>query len=163
MSATAQVLFQRFWFITSMREFSVQDVCASSLFLATKIEEHPLSLRDLINVFDYVLQLDRWNARGAGGGWWSLRCSRSQPVLQSSDNDSANGQQFRWQPHSHGSSTYFKLRDAILVHEMHLLKRLGFQIEVQLPYSCLINYLNVLDLEKDRAVVQRCWSICTDM
>ncbi|CAO1629132.1 unnamed protein product [Parajaminaea phylloscopi] len=158
-SATAQVLFQRFWFVTSMRQFSVQDVSAGSLFLASKVEEHPLRLRDLINVFDYLLQKDRWCSRRVGGGPWSDR--RGSRLHHGAGESERKG--FEWQPHSYHSSTYHDYRDSIVVHEMQLLKRLGFQLEAQLPYSSLINYLNVLELGRDKTIVQRCWSICTDM
>src|SRR5882762_8525911 len=72
--ATAQILFHRFWFVTSMKQFGigvrravhiipittltliVQDVGMGALYLASKLEECPLRMRDLINVYDLLLQ-----------------------------------------------------------------------------------------------------------
>lgn len=161
-SATAQVLFQRFWYVSSLRQFSTRDVSVASLYLATKVEEHPVSLRKLINIYDYLLQKDEWNARRAGGGWWTRQTRRSPVKIVATDAD-VSPAKFEWQPHSYQSSTFYEHRDALVVHEMQLLKRLGFQLQTQLPYSFLVNYLNVLELGQKKAVVQECWSICTDM
>lgn len=38
-----------------------QDVSAGSLFLASKLEEKPARVRDIINVYDYLLQLISWS------------------------------------------------------------------------------------------------------
>lgn len=172
-NAVAQVLFQRFWYASSMRQFSVSDVSVAALFLATKVEEYPIRLRDLINVFDYFLQKDRWAAQRSDRGPWRLsgahttsgEIATNEPSSSSSQARTANTQQetFSWKPHSYHSTVYYGYRDSLVVHEMQILKRLGFQLESQLPYSTLINYLNVLELGKARDIVQRCWSICTDM
>ena len=57
----------------------------------------------------------------------------------------------------------YDFKDSLVVHEMQTLKRLGFQLEAQLPYSTLVNYLQILGLGKERDVVERCWAIVTDM
>lgn len=169
-TATAQVIFQRFWFVTSMRQFSVADVSAACLYLATKIEEHPVPVRKLINVFDYTLQHDRWRMQSPDELPWRTRGKSRR------SKGTSNGQQdttstptrqhdanFHWQPHSYQSSVFHDYKDSLVVHEMQILKRLGFQLEAQLPYSTLVNYLQILGLGKDKEVVERCWAIVTDM
>ena len=54
-------------------------------------------------------------------------------------------------------------QDALFTAEMHILKNLGFQVEVALPYSLAINYLQILDLSRHDEVPQRVWNYCNDM
>ena len=74
--ATAQVLFQRFYYVSSLSSFGVhvcdvgmtwyscQDISISALYLSSKLNETPLKIRDLINVYilltsrlDHILSL----------------------------------------------------------------------------------------------------------
>lgn len=43
-----------------------------------------------------------------------------------------------------------------------MLKRLGFNMQVDLPYSHVINYLKILDLVFVDDIAQLCWSILND-
>lgn len=52
--ATAQILFQRFYFTTSFRKTSVRSVILGSLFLACKLEESPRKVRDFINAYGWL-------------------------------------------------------------------------------------------------------------
>jgi hypothetical protein len=46
---------------------------------------------------------------------------------------------------------------------MQILKRLGFQVQVNLPYATMVNYLQLLGLTKSGlGVAQRAWSILND-
>lgn len=54
-------------------------------------------------------------------------------------------------------------QDALFEAEMHILKNLGFQVEVALPYSLVINYLQILDLSRHEDIPQRVWNYCNDM
>lgn len=54
-------------------------------------------------------------------------------------------------------------QDALYAAEMHILKKLGFQVEVSLWYSLAINYLQILDLSREEEVSQRVWSYCNDL
>jgi hypothetical protein len=54
--ATAQVLFQRFYFSKSFVNHDFEHVSMASLFLAAKIEENPRRVRDVINVFHLLKQ-----------------------------------------------------------------------------------------------------------
>jgi hypothetical protein len=44
------------------------------------------------------------------------------------------------------SETFYRTRDQVYISEMEILKALGFQTNVNLPYSLAINYLKVLDI-----------------
>lgn len=50
----------------------------------------------------------------------------------------------------------------ITASEMQILKRLGFNMQVDLPYNHLINYLRILDLVFEEDVAQTCWSVLND-
>lgn len=153
--AAAQILFQRFWFVTSMKQFGVgvsfpyptslvfvltlsQDIGMGALYLASKLEECPLRMRDLINVYDLLLQ----------------RATHS--VGPKSD------QPFHYYPMSYFGSTFYDLKDALVVSEMQILKRLGFNVHVVLPYGTLINYLRVLGLTSHQDASTRAWGYLND-
>ena len=54
-------------------------------------------------------------------------------------------------------------QDAMFTTEAHILKNLGFQVEVKLWYSLAINYLQILDLSRHEEVPQKVWTYCNDM
>ncbi|KAF8810170.1 cyclin-like protein [Phlegmacium glaucopus] len=136
--AAAQILFQRFWFVTSMKQFGVGDVGMGALYLASKLEECPLRMRDLINVYDLLLQ----------------RATHSL--------SSKAAEAFHYHPMSYFGSTFYDLKDALVVAEMQILKRLGFNVHVVLPYGTLINYLRVLDLTNREDACTRAWGYLND-
>ena len=53
--ATAQVMFHRFYARRSMRRFDVRHVATGALFLATKVEECPRKVRDVLGCFQHLL------------------------------------------------------------------------------------------------------------
>ncbi|EPQ58403.1 cyclin-like protein [Gloeophyllum trabeum ATCC 11539] len=135
--ATAQILFQRFWFVTSMKQFGIGDVGMGALYLASKLEECPLRMRDLINVYDLLLQ-------------------RAAHSLK------PEGKEFKYTPMSYFGNTFYDLKDALVVAEMQLLKRLGFDVHVVLPYGTLVNYMRLLDLTGREDAVSRAWGYLND-
>ncbi|KAF9458646.1 cyclin-like protein [Collybia nuda] len=135
--AAAQILFQRFWFVTSMKQFGVGDVGMGALYLASKLEECPLRMRDLINVYDLLLQ-------------------RAAHSLNSQSTE------FVYAPMSYFGTTFYDLKDALVVAEMQILKRLGFNVHVVLPYGTLVNYLRVLGLTSREDVCTRAWGYLND-
>jgi len=109
-----------------------------ALFLASKLEECPLRVRDLIYVYDLLLQ-------------------HSSHTL----NDKPDSE-FKYAPMSYFGSTFYDLKDALVVAEMQILKRLGFNVHVVLPYGTLINYLRVLGLTNREDVTARAWGYLND-
>lgn len=127
--ATAQVLFHRFWYVSSMRNFGVRDMSMGSLLLASKLEEVQVHIRDLVNVFDFMSQ-------------WRLHNEKDRPPAKRP----AEMSDFRYAPMGSYSEKYYDIKDAVLAAEMQLLKRLGFNVYVSLPHALMINYLQVLGL-----------------
>ncbi|PFH50055.1 hypothetical protein AMATHDRAFT_41115 [Amanita thiersii Skay4041] len=109
-----------------------------ALYLASKLEECPLRIRDLINVYDLLLQ--RANHQLSG-----------KPLAS-----------FTYAPMSYFGNTFYDLKDALVVAEMQILKRLGFNVQVVLPYGTLINYLRVLGLINREDVCRRAWGYLND-
>lgn len=109
-----------------------------ALYLASKLEECPLRIRDLINVYDLLLRR----------------------ATHSLDKDS--GKAFKYTPMSYFGSTFYDLKDALVVAEMQILKRLGFNVQVVLPYGTLINYMRVLGLISRKDACSRAWGYLND-
>ncbi|EFI28411.1 cyclin-L1 [Coprinopsis cinerea okayama7 len=138
--ATAQILFQRFWFVTSMRQFGVGDIGMGALYLSSKLEECPLRMRDIINVYDLLLQRATHSISPKG----------------------KSGQEFVYHPMSYFGDTFYQLKEALVVAEMQILKRLGFNVHVTLPYNTLINYLRLLGLGQNSELCTKAWGYLND-
>ncbi len=111
-----------------------------ALYLASKLEECPLRMRDLINVYDLLIQR-------------TAHPSHSSPL---------HTPEFKYVPMSYFGSKFYDLKDALVVAEMQILKRLGFQVHVVLPYGTLVNYLRVLGLISRTDVCTRAWGYLND-
>ncbi|GAA5963491.1 hypothetical protein JCM8115_003384 [Rhodotorula mucilaginosa] len=140
--ATAQVLFQRFWFVTSLKHFGIRDVGMGALFLASKLEESTLRIRDIINCYSYLSSLVAY-------------CS-NPPYPPPTSFES-------YDPMDYFATEFYDLKDALVIAEMQILKRLGFQTQCGLPYGHLVNYLQVLELTGEKQLVNRSWGFCDDM
>ncbi|KAH8926874.1 cyclin-like protein [Atractiella rhizophila] len=140
---TACTLYQRFFYVSSFRSFSAPDIALSSLFLASKLEESPLRIRDLINTFDYILDYIAWirEEETAGGssrkGW-------------------------KYETMGYHDPKYYEYRDEAAAGEMQILKRLGFHVSVQPSHPILANYLQVLSLVSHPTIPQDAWSLLND-
>ncbi|KAF8919660.1 cyclin-like protein [Mucidula mucida] len=128
--ATAQILFQRFWVVSSLLTFSVSDIAFGALYLSSKLEECAVRIRDLINIFHVLLHRD---TKG----------------------------KTRIEPMSYFGNTFYELKDRVVVAEMQILKRLGFNTSVVLPFGSLINYLRLLG-QDSKEVVQKAWGYLND-
>jgi len=105
-----------------------------ALFLASKLQESPLRMRDLINVYDVLLQ----------------RAAHDGPSP------------FVYRPMLYFDKVFYDLKEALVVAEMQILKRLAFNVHVVLPYGTLINYLQVLGLIKHPNACSRAWGYLND-
>ncbi|CAG8734405.1 11963_t:CDS:2, partial [Acaulospora morrowiae] len=45
---------------------------------------------------------------------------------------------------------------------MQILRRLGFDVHVQLPYGLMVNYLKVLELTEHEVIPQKAWGYLND-
>ena len=109
-----------------------------ALYLASKLEECPLSMRNLINVYDLLLQQAAFSLEG-------------KPEHE-----------FNYHPMSYFGNTFHDMKDALVVAEMQILKRLGFNVQVVLPYGTLVNYLRVLELTGREDAVEKAWGYLND-
>ncbi|KAF9354532.1 hypothetical protein BGX34_010959 [Mortierella sp. NVP85] len=57
---------------------------------------------------------------------------------------------------------FYNLKDAVVIAEMQILKKLGFNVHVQLPYAIMVNYLKVLELTEHPTIPQRAWGFMND-
>src|ERR1700731_3580653 len=108
-----------------------------ALYLASKLEECPLRMRDLVNVYDLLLQ----------------RIDHKSTDVQS---------EFKYTPMAYFGNTFYDVREALVVAEMQILKRLGFNVHVVLPYGTLVNYLRVLGLTGREDICTRAWGYLND-
>jgi len=61
------------------------------------------------------------------------------------------------------ATEFYDLKDALVIAEMQILKRLGFQTQCGLPYGHLVNYLKVLELNGEKELVNMAWGFLNDM
>ncbi|KAJ1968698.1 hypothetical protein IWQ62_001086 [Dispira parvispora] len=127
--ATAQVLLQRFYYVASITQFSVRDTMMACLFLASKLEECPRKVKDIINVFDYVVK-------------------RRRNLLIT--------------PLEMFSQAFYEMKNGLIIAELQLLKQLGFNVQVQLPYGLLVTYLQCLGLVHHPQIPQLAWNYLND-
>lgn len=119
-----------------------QDIGLGALFLASKLEESPLRIRDLVNTYSYLTEL-------------ISHCS-APPYPPASSFSS-------YVPMDYFATNFYDTKDALVIAEMQILKRLAFQTQCGLPYGHLINYLQVLELTKEDGLVAQCWGYLNDM
>lgn len=133
---TACVLFQRFYFVSSMRNFGIrvswfqrvdvplalrlksnigpdtQDIAGASLFLASKLEEHPIRIRDLINCFDYLLRLVAYEGKRLDAKSNSNGHSPALPATSS----------FVYKPMDYFAKEFYDWKDDLVIGESQILK-----------------------------------------
>lgn len=110
-----------------------------ALYLASKLEECPIRMRDLINVYDLLLSRARYSL------------STPTPIAP-----------FSYISMGYFAKEFYELKDALVVAEMQILKRLGFNVQVQLPYGTMVNYLRVLGFTSHDEIPQSCWDYLND-
>ncbi|KAJ1982815.1 hypothetical protein H4R34_001583 [Dimargaris verticillata] len=132
--ASAQVLLWRFFHVCSLTEFSLRDVAMGCLFLASKVEESPRKIKDIINVFDYVIKKQRQH----------------------------HHQQSAITPLEPFSQMFYDLKNGVTIAELQILRHLSFNVQVQLPYGLLVNYLQCLRLTSHSRVPQMAWNYLND-
>lgn len=143
--AVAQVFFQRFWFTSSMCDFSASEVAMGALLLSTKLEETQISLRLLINAFHFVEFHVRKRHPFPHEATVNDHCSETETGFPH-EKSSTKSTSATYHAPAYDSDELSRLRDAVVVSEMQILKRLGFHVQVTLPYALLANYLQALGL-----------------
>jgi len=125
--AQAIVIFMRFWLGPeggSLAEFGAEQVSAASLYLTTKLSAYPKSARSLVNVYAFLDSLPVT--------YFDLE------QLQKTGED-AKGYYV-------SEGTYERRRATLFTTEQRILRTLGFNTHVQLPYTLCITYMQALDI-----------------
>ncbi|CAJ0951757.1 unnamed protein product [Ranitomeya imitator] len=126
--ASGQVLFQRFFYSKSFVKHSMEHVSMACVHLASKIEEAPRRIRDVINVFHRLRQL--------------REKQKPSPLVLDQD--------------------YVNLKNQIIKAERRVLKELGFCVHVKHPHKIIVMYLQVLECERNKHLVQTSWNYMND-
>jgi hypothetical protein len=125
--AQAIVVFMRFWLGPeggSLAEYGAEQVSAASLYLSTKLSAYPKSARSLVNVYAYLDSLPTtfFDAED----------------LQQTGQDAVK--------YYVSEGTYERRRATLFTTEQRILRTLGFNLHVQLPYTLCITYMQALDI-----------------
>ncbi|KAH7087995.1 cyclin-like protein [Paraphoma chrysanthemicola] len=123
--AQAIIVFMRFWVGPdggSLVEFSAEQVSAASLYLTTKLSAYPKSPRSLVNVYAYLAS------------------------FPSTFIDPSDLQQKHAELYYVSEGTYERRRETLFSVEQRILRTLGFNVHVNLPYTLCITYLQALDV-----------------
>jgi len=125
--AQAIVIFMRFWLGPeggSLAEFGAEQVSAASLYLTTKLSAYPKSARSLVNVYAYLDSLP--------ATYFDME------QLQKTGEDATR--------YYVSEGTYERRRATLFTTEQRILRTLGFNTHVQLPYTLCITYMQALDI-----------------
>ncbi|THX60335.1 hypothetical protein D6D08_08768 [Aureobasidium pullulans] len=122
--AEAIIIFARFWLGPeggSLAEYHAKGVIAASVYLVTKPSAHPVSPRRLLSVLAYL--------------------NKVRPSL-----DIESASKFAPEDCFLSEGSYQDGRLALIHTEAQMLRILGYQTHVSLPYAICINYLQALDV-----------------
>ena len=92
------------------------------MYLTTKISAWPTSPRSIINVFAYLL------------------------AAESASGNALDGRRPAPDSYYVSEEEYYTLRARMMKHETIILRTLGFQLHISLPYVLCINYLQALEV-----------------
>ncbi|KIW08119.1 uncharacterized protein PV09_01054 [Verruconis gallopava] len=133
--AQAIVLFQRFWVGPeggSLHKHDVQDISAAALYLAAKLSALPKSPRSVVNTYAYL-------------GSFKATFVAPRAYAEASDAEA----------YYVSEGAYQVRREKLVANELLVLRTLGFDVHVALPYSLCVNYLQALDVFADRDAASR--------
>ncbi|GAB5576716.1 cyclin-L1 isoform X1 [Prionailurus iriomotensis] len=151
--ATGQVLFHRFFYSKSFVKHSFEIVAMACINLASKIEEAPRRIRDVINVFHHLRQLRGKRAtsyiyQSLGDVEWYIEMKLSS-----------------WQQTPSPlilDQNYINTKNQVIKAERRVLKELGFCVHVKHPHKIIVMYLQVLECERNQTLVQTAWNYMND-
>ncbi|XP_023934310.1 cyclin-L1 [Bicyclus anynana] len=126
--ATGQMYLQRFYYSKSFVRYPMETTAMGSIYLASKVEEKPCRIRDVINVFHHIKQV------------------RSQKTISALVVD----------------QNYIELKNQVIKAERRILKELGFCVHVKHPHKLIVVYLQLLQYEKHKQLMQMAWNYMND-
>jgi hypothetical protein len=98
----------------------MKDVSAASVYLIAKLSAHPKSPRSIINAYAYIESLNTLFI--------------DNEAIEKNDPES----------YYVSEGTYYNMRTRLVNTETIILRLLGFQVHVGLPYTLCVNYLQAL-------------------
>ncbi|XP_050667957.1 cyclin-L1 [Leptidea sinapis] len=126
--ATGQMYLQRFYYSKSFVRYPMETTAMGSIYLASKVEEKPCRIRDVINVFHHIKQ---------------VRAQRTiSPLIV--------------------DANYIELKNQVIKAERRILKELGFCVHVKHPHKLIVVYLQLLQYEKNKHLMQMSWNYMND-
>ncbi|OWR42408.1 cyclin-L1 [Danaus plexippus] len=126
--ATGQMYLQRFYYSKSFVRYPMETTAMGSIYLASKVEEKPCRIRDVINVFHHIKQ---------------VRAQRTISPLIVDQN-------------------YIELKNQVIKAERRILKELGFCVHVKHPHKLIVVYLQLLQYEENKQLMQMAWNYMND-
>lgn len=126
--ATGQIYLQRFYYSKSFVRYPMETMAMGSVYLASKVEEKPCRIRDVINVFHHIKQVRGQKTIG--------------PLIV--------------------DQNYIELKNQVIKAERRILKELGFCVHVKHPHKLIVVYLQLLQYEKNRQLMQMSWNYMND-
>ncbi|KRY47550.1 Cyclin-L2, partial [Trichinella britovi] len=117
-AATGQIIFHRFFYARSFLRCTFDYVCMACIYLASKIEESPRRIRDVINVF-HQLKQRRMIKQGLLSENKILPCALDH--------------------------RYVFLKNEVIKAERRILKELGFCVHVKHPHKLIYVFLKALN------------------
>ncbi|PIA13437.1 cyclin-like protein, partial [Coemansia reversa NRRL 1564] len=58
---------------------------------------------------------------------------------------------------------YYDMKNEMVIGEIQILRRLGFNVQVELPYGLLVNYMRSLELTNQSHLPQLAWNYLNDL
>ncbi|KAK6335804.1 hypothetical protein TWF730_003181 [Orbilia blumenaviensis] len=141
--STAIILLQRYYLTTPLTTSPLLPTSLASLYLSSKLTEHPQKPRDLINIFKYLLSpaspLHPPHLR---------KPTREPPEPSEEGGEKEAGKVKKKETNRNeyyvSEGDYTALRSLLLSTEARILRALGFNTTVNLPYTLAFNYLQSL-------------------
>ncbi|KFD70049.1 hypothetical protein M514_02204 [Trichuris suis] len=153
-AAAGQVLYQRFYYSKSFVRCNFEHTAMACIYLASKIEETPRRIRDVINVFHHMKQMHRVDQ--------SHKDHKSNIFLllwQCDDVCLMRSCLFSPMPLDH---RYVTLKNEVIKAERRVLKELGFCVHIKHPHKLIYVYLKALDALENTALLQKAWNYMND-
>lgn len=163
-TATALVLLHQFVARSSFRRFSPLYVCMAALLLASKLTEFALSIHRIIYMIDWLHRFDRariieqaHSCKESQNQWDGLDCADSNEFTALAADAALN-----IEPINPYGNEYYTHRSNMLDMEMEILRNIGFDCRIVLPYNLAINYMQMLGIHTDQQLVQHVWNTIND-
>ncbi|TWU76671.1 hypothetical protein ED733_008466 [Metarhizium rileyi] len=120
-TAQANVILARYWLVDSPMSHEFSDASAAAIYLVAKVGPIPRSLRDVSNVYAYLL-------------------SSSSTLFKTGDVPKEDPKTYY-----QSEADYYSFQNRLLVLESRILCALTFNTHVALPHALAITYLQTMD------------------